>query len=77
MKRYCQTLSLKNDPQLIEAYVREHAHVWPEVQAGIKEVEFWICRYISTRINFYDCRYRRRFRLGARHEPIGNATAAS
>jgi L-rhamnose mutarotase len=38
MKRYCQTLSLKNDPQLIEAYVREHAHVWPEVQAGIKEV---------------------------------------
>ncbi len=38
MKRYCQTLSLKNDPQLIEAYGREHAHVWPEVQAGIKEV---------------------------------------
>jgi len=38
MKRYCQTLSLKNNPQLIEAYVREHAHVWPEVQAGIKEV---------------------------------------
>ncbi len=38
MKRYCQTLSLKNDPQLIEAYVREHAHVWPEVQEGIKEV---------------------------------------
>jgi len=38
MKRYCQTLSLKNDPQLIEAYMREHAHVWPEVQAGIKEV---------------------------------------
>ena len=38
MKRYCQTLSLKNDPRLIEAYVREHAHVWPEVQEGIKEV---------------------------------------
>jgi len=38
MKRYCQTLSLKNNPQLIEAYVREHAHVWPEVQTGIKEV---------------------------------------
>ena len=38
MKRYCQTLELKNDPELIEAYVREHSRVWPEVQAGIREV---------------------------------------
>lgn len=38
MKRYCQTLDLRDDPQLIEKYVEAHAHVWPEVQAGIREV---------------------------------------
>ncbi len=38
MKRYCQTLELVDDPLLVEAYINEHAHVWPEVQDGIKEV---------------------------------------
>ena len=38
MKRYCQTLDLRNDPQLIDQYVAAHAHVWPEIQAGIREV---------------------------------------
>ena len=38
MKRYCQTLDLRDDPQLIERYVEAHAHVWPEIQAGIREV---------------------------------------
>lgn len=38
MKRYCQTLQLRDDPELIAAYTREHSHVWPEVQAGIREV---------------------------------------
>lgn len=38
MKRYCQTLELKNDPALIAAYIEAHAHVWPEIQAGIREV---------------------------------------
>lgn len=38
MKRYCQTLELVDDPELIAAYVSEHAHVWPEVQAGMREV---------------------------------------
>ena len=27
MKRYCQTLDLYDDKELIEAYVAEHAHV--------------------------------------------------
>lgn len=31
MKRYCQTLELYDDKELIEAYVAEHAHVWEEV----------------------------------------------
>lgn len=38
MKRYCQTLDLYNDKELIETYVEEHAHVWEEVKAGIREV---------------------------------------
>ena len=38
MKRYCQTLELVDDPEMIAAYVSEHARVWPEVQAGIREV---------------------------------------
>lgn len=37
MKRYCYTLDLKNDPQLIEAYERYHLEVWPEVINGIVE----------------------------------------
>lgn len=38
MRRYCQTLTLRNDPQLIAAYVKEHQNVWPEIKAGIREV---------------------------------------
>ncbi|MDD4848733.1 MAG: L-rhamnose mutarotase, partial [Bacteroidales bacterium] len=38
MKRFCQTLQLRQDSTLIEQYVQEHAHVWPEIQAGIREV---------------------------------------
>lgn len=38
MKRYCQTLQLKDDPQLIADYIEAHRHVWPEIQAGIREV---------------------------------------
>jgi L-rhamnose mutarotase len=38
MKRFCQTLTLRDDPELIAAYAREHRHVWPEIQAGIRAV---------------------------------------
>ena len=38
MKRYCQTLELRNEPELIDKYVEAHAHVWSEVQRGIREV---------------------------------------
>jgi len=39
-KRYCKTLELENDPQLIEEYKKLHAMgaAWPEVTAGAKEV---------------------------------------
>lgn len=38
MKRYTQTLTLKNDPQLVEKYIEVHSHVWPEIIAGQHEV---------------------------------------
>lgn len=38
MKRYCQTLTLVDDPHLIEKYVEAHTHVWPEIIAGQREV---------------------------------------
>jgi L-rhamnose mutarotase len=39
-KRYCQTLDLKEDPALIEEYVRRHSAdgSWPEIRAGIRSV---------------------------------------
>ena len=38
MKRYCQTLKLVDDPELIARYVEVHSHVWPEIIAGQHEV---------------------------------------
>lgn len=38
MKRYCQTLTLVDDEQMIECYVEAHSHVWPEVVEGQREV---------------------------------------
>ncbi len=38
MKRYCQTLSLVNDQELIEKYVEIHSNVWPEIIEGQREV---------------------------------------
>lgn len=38
MKRFCQTLELRDDPELIEKYCEAYAHVWPEIMAGQREV---------------------------------------
>ena len=39
-KRYCKTLSLKDDAQLIEDYKKVHAPgaAWPEITRGMREV---------------------------------------
>jgi len=39
-KRYCQTLDLKDDTELIEEYVKRHSKTehWPIIREGIKEV---------------------------------------
>ncbi len=38
MKRYCQTLTLVDNPDLIEKYIEAHSHVWPEIIEGQHEV---------------------------------------
>lgn len=34
MKRFAQTVLLKDDPQIIDEYERYHANIWPEVVKG-------------------------------------------
>lgn len=40
VKRYVQTMDLKDNPELIRRYKEAHSreHFWPEIEAGIKEV---------------------------------------
>lgn len=40
VKRYCQTMDLKNDPELIAKYKEAHDryHSWSEIREGIKAV---------------------------------------
>ena len=38
MKRYCQTLTLVDNEEMIQKYVEAHAHVWPEIIQGQREV---------------------------------------
>jgi L-rhamnose mutarotase len=51
-RRYCLTLDLKDDPQLIAEYRRYHQSVWPEVQdclreTGILDMELYL---LGTRL---------------------------
>lgn len=54
VKRYCQTLELRDNPELIKEYRRRHSreHVWREIldgirQVGILEMELYI---LGTRL---------------------------
>lgn len=40
VKRYCQTMDLKDSPELIEEYIKHHSKLeaWPEIRAGIRSV---------------------------------------
>jgi L-rhamnose mutarotase len=45
-RRYCLTLDLKDDPQLIAEYKRYHQRIWPEItqslyDAGIENAEIY------------------------------------
>lgn len=36
-RRYCLTLDLKDDPQLIAEYRKYHDRIWPEITASLKQ----------------------------------------
>ena len=40
VKRYCQTLDLRDNPELIAEYRRRHSqeHIWKEIPEGIRHV---------------------------------------
>ncbi len=40
VKRYCRTMDLKDNPELIAEYVKRHSQseAWPEIRAGIRDV---------------------------------------
>jgi L-rhamnose mutarotase len=45
--RFCLTLDLKNDPELIAEYRRYHEKIWPEItqsirDSGIEEMEIYL-----------------------------------
>jgi L-rhamnose mutarotase len=46
-RRYCLTLDLKDDPQLIAEYRQYHKKIWPEISlsikdAGIEDMEIYL-----------------------------------
>ena len=46
-RRYCLTLDLKDDPNLIAEYKRYHEKIWPEItrsikDAGIEDMEIYL-----------------------------------
>jgi len=52
MKRFCRTLELRDDSEMIERYEEAHAHIWPEIREGILSVgilDMQIYRY-GTRL---------------------------
>ena len=56
MKRYCQTLTLVDDEELIAKYVEAHAHVWPEIIAGQHQVGILSMQiYRRDRVLFMIC----------------------
>jgi len=46
-RRFCLTLDLKNDPELIAEYKRYHEKIWPEItrsirDSGIEDMEIYL-----------------------------------
>ncbi len=51
-RRYCLTLNLKDNPELIADYKRHHEKIWPEItqsikDAGIEDMEIYL---LGTRL---------------------------
>lgn len=55
MKRFAQTLDLKNDPDSIRRYEEHHQRVWPEVIAALRSIGIVRMRIyrLGTRLFMY------------------------
>jgi L-rhamnose mutarotase len=59
MKRYAQTVVLKDDPEIIRKYEAYHANPFPETNAGLLRVgvqRMYIYRYQRTLFMFMETR---------------------
>jgi L-rhamnose mutarotase len=57
MKRYAQTVMLKDDPEIIRRYEAYHANPYPETNAGLLRVgirRMYIYRYLRTLFMFME-----------------------
>ena len=68
-RRYCLTLDLKDDPELIAEYRRHHERVWPEItesirDSGIEDMEIYL---LGTRM-FMIMEVNERFSFDAKAE---------
>jgi L-rhamnose mutarotase len=68
-RRYCLTLDLKDDPELITEYRRQHERIWPEItqsirDSGIEDMEIYL---LGTRM-FMVMEVNERFAFDAKAE---------
>jgi L-rhamnose mutarotase len=59
MKRYAQTVMLKDDPEIIRKYEAYHANPYPETNEGLLRVgihRMFIYRYLRTLFMFMETR---------------------
>ena len=68
-RRFCLTLDLKDDPQLIAEYKRYHENIWPEIadsikHSGIHDMEIYL---LGTRM-FMIMEVDQKFSLEAKSE---------
>ena len=80
VKRYCQTLDLRDNPELIAEYRKRHSkeHAWKEIIAGIREVgilemEIYL---LGTRL-YYDARDKHLAALRDWQKAVAELTAIS
>lgn len=66
VKRYCQTLELRDNPELIAEYRRRHSRekAWPEIRQGIREVGILEMEIYILGQAFHDSRNSAGLRLG-------------
>ncbi|MGB7281670.1 MAG: L-rhamnose mutarotase [Candidatus Acidiferrum sp.] len=72
-RRYCLTLDLKDDPELIAEYKRFHEKIWPEItksirDAGIEDMEIYL---LGTRM-FMVMEVNERFSFEAKAQSDGD-----